>query len=579
MKLHALYRYESGSRVCNVVAKLVLLLVLPICAGQAAQVPCKTLSESDKASQIREFDRWLAKTSSHTRQARILSNHQAYQLRRQRFIARLEECQHRVDPFRRLPREVARHKGGPALPSLASTTSQPTSREPASPVLSSPVLSDVEAGAHNQSLASPGPPAPAPPGPHASNHEPPSTPRPRPSLRFPGSVNPVPVPVPVLVTAAADSAPAPPPLPPIGTPPPGSLDLGPPGMSPSDGSAAADPEDRPLLRVDAAGSSAMPPQFKSVDSPPLPPGWMCVPDRTHYNAKAFTVMEDWWGEVCKPEFNQNNQVGWPFRDVWLPPRPPTMKTLLDLAVLLKGRRVAVLGDSMMQQTMDAMECEARLTGVYASPTSEFTKSMHSSGAKAPLGIQPKDHDPREPPLLQLHLRGDRKYNRDEVLKTLNTTIDTIIVFFGLHEPDEHEYRSQMKELAQVLDDWMKDVPGRIAMFKEMSAQHFSSDKGTGKYDDRDKLRSSKDNCRCSALRTTVEPRNEFLHDLLRQQHPKIKIIPFWDLTAPRYNMHHESAMSIDGIRSVCDCTHFCFSPEFYRREFDLWYKTFQEAGL
>lgn len=41
MKLHALYRYESGSRVCNVVAKLVLLLVLPICAGQAAQVPCK----------------------------------------------------------------------------------------------------------------------------------------------------------------------------------------------------------------------------------------------------------------------------------------------------------------------------------------------------------------------------------------------------------------------------------------------------------------------------------------------------------------------------------------------------------
>lgn len=42
------------------------------------------------------------------------------------------------------------------------------------------------------------------------------------------------------------------------------------------------------------------------------------------------------------------------------------------------------------------------------------QSMHSSGAKAPLGIQPKDHDPREPPLLQLHLRGDRKYNRDEV---------------------------------------------------------------------------------------------------------------------------------------------------------------------
>jgi len=42
--------------------------------------------------------------------------------------------------------------------------------------------------------------------------------------------------------------------------------------------------------------------FEASASPPLPDGWECVPDLSHRNAKAFTVMHDWWQDVCKPEF-------------------------------------------------------------------------------------------------------------------------------------------------------------------------------------------------------------------------------------------------------------------------------------
>ena len=37
---------------------------------------------------------------------------------------------------------------------------------------------------------------------------------------------------------------------------------------------------------------------------------------------------------------------------------------------------------------------------------------------------------------------------------LDSDIDTMVVFFGLHEPDEELFVHQMHKLAQQLDDWM-----------------------------------------------------------------------------------------------------------------------------
>ena len=76
--------------------------------------------------------------------------------------------------------------------------------------------------------------------------------------------------------------------------------------------------------------------FEASDSPPLPPGWQCVPDITH--RRAFTVISDWWEHVCEPAFNADNPHGWPFKDVWVP-QTEGLRPLSDLAQLLAGRKV------------------------------------------------------------------------------------------------------------------------------------------------------------------------------------------------------------------------------------------------
>jgi hypothetical protein len=60
----------------------------------------------------------------------------------------------------------------------------------------------------------------------------------------------------------------------------------------------------------------------------------------------------------------------------------------------------------------------------------------------------------------------------QIERVLNVDVDTIIVFFGLHEPDDTKYQQQMRSLAVQLDAWAAKDPTRLAFFREMSAQHF-----------------------------------------------------------------------------------------------------------
>lgn len=68
--------------------------------------------------------------------------------------------------------------------------------------------------------------------------------------------------------------------------------------------------------------------------------------------------------------------------------------------------------------------------------------------------------------------------------------------------------------------------------------------------------------------------------LCAEEYAALRVIPYWRLTAPRFNMHHEASMSsADGERRVCDCTHYCYSPLFYEYEYDMWWNSFVDAGL
>jgi hypothetical protein len=48
-----------------------------------------------------------------------------------------------------------------------------------------------------------------------------------------------------------------------------------------------------------------------------------------------------------------------------------------------------------------------------------------------------------------------------------------------------------------------------------------------------------------------EARNVFINAVVEERrNPRLGVIPYWQLTAPRFNMHHEASMSKDGVRKV-----------------------------
>jgi len=97
------------------------------------------------------------------------------------------------------------------------------------------------------------------------------------------------------------------------------------------------------------------------------------------------------------------------QDIWVP-HDPQHKRLADLARLLQGRKVALIGDSMLQQTMDSMECEAQRRKLNTDCEGEFLQAMRECGAKAPLALAA----PGQTQPAQFFYRGDRIYRPDEV---------------------------------------------------------------------------------------------------------------------------------------------------------------------
>ena len=55
----------------------------------------------------------------------------------------------------------------------------------------------------------------------------------------------------------------------------------------------------------------------------------------------------------------------------------------------------------------------------------------------------------------------------------------------------------------------------------------------------------------------------------------IEVVPFFNLTAPRHDMHYGKFCSYNGqkkLGSCCDCTHFCYTPVFWDTVFDGLYR-------
>ena len=62
-------------------------------------------------------------------------------------------------------------------------------------------------------------------------------------------------------------------------------------------------------------------------------------------------------------------------------------------------------------------------------------------------------------------------------------------------------------------------------------------------------------------------RNALLHRVAPVEGPRVKILPFENLTAPRWEYHNKMVSRKPGVWTS-DCTHFCYSPRWWDLTFN-----------
>ena len=118
--------------------------------------------------------------------------------------------------------------------------------------------------------------------------------------------------------------------------------------------------------------------------------------------------------------------------------------------------------------------------------------------------------------------------------------------------------------------------GHAVLFMETGAQHFRMDdnrgygrlrSASGEWEFRDQRTDR--HCSCAPIEDFgVNRQNGVLHDVLGTgKYPHVKVLPFYELTRPRWRWHfgncthRPSGWNYD---RCCDCSHFCYSQAMWR---------------
>jgi hypothetical protein len=140
-------------------------------------------------------------------------------------------------------------------------------------------------------------------------------------------------------------------------------------------------------------------------------------------------------------------------------------------------------------------------------------------------------------------KGWAKYNATQLAQLL-AVVDVVILNYGHHYAGVPiaAYAADMEALMAQLSDWVAAAPPgrRGAFFRETGAQHFP---GTGAFASWDqahpKLGST---CVCGPLEgaAATSNANTAQNEAVRAaalRHPAVAVVPFYEITAPRYDMH------------------------------------------
>jgi len=229
----------------------------------------------------------------------------------------------------------------------------------------------------------------------------------------------------------------------------------------------------------------------------------------------------------------------------------------------------------MEQFYNALQCFLRREGLEISPDAAF---MHFLASNRPLWMEGRRKMPPKLPqqaTTGMRLLFERAVNfQKEDLEAAVHTADVIVLNWGLHYHDMDRYRSDLEAAFEMLDRHAASI-GKAVLFMETGAQHFkASDKRghgqlshRGSWEERD--RSTDRNCACAPIEDFgINRQNGVLHTLLRdRRYPYIRVLPFYELTRPRWRWHFGNCTHRPSrwhYDDCCDCSHHCFSPGMWR---------------
>jgi hypothetical protein len=166
-------------------------------------------------------------------------------------------------------------------------------------------------------------------------------------------------------------------------------------------------------------------------------------------------------------------------------------------------------------------------------------------------------------------------------------VDVALLNFGLHYTNPGSVETMLRSALFSLSAWRIGSPHtRIALWREGSAQHFAS---TGSYTKGAEVSQADVKpgapCECSPFRggdqsTNLNVRTWQLERTLAPVHG-VGLVPFFNLTAPRHNMHRGHYCAFDRAKKTpgrcCDCTHLCYTPLFWEAVFGGMHRALRRA--
>jgi len=298
------------------------------------------------------------------------------------------------------------------------------------------------------------------------------------------------------------------------------------------------------------------------------------------------------------------------------PTRPTAATMADIARgPLANKSLLFVGDSIMGQTFDAARCDVVRRGLHLVEVRDGTsvEKMAALGINADTAARvlayqaaikhgfgagyPCKGEPRsdagvdactwfpDPPLVPwvvpetgtlIGFKGWHKFKPTDAQGWLAMT-DAVVVNYALHYADKSEYKTDMETLMHLLGVFGARR-GKAAVFRETTAQHFI---GTGSFKSIDQAHLQLGStCSCAPLSNETAANNDVvifnnIAATAAAKHSSVRMLRLYDLTLPRHDLHEESFCDFQaeasrrrqnqpaGAHSCCDCTHFCYLPQFW----------------